>query len=382
MIGKRQLAPQQQEAAAYCSAGNFTALYQAIEADLRPWRDSGIPPQLMDSMLERFRDYPMRSKGVGVAFKGGVPFIITDPAGFEKVGHHKRLIAAHLALFSALSATFGAAIPDVEFLVGTADEPTVRLHTHANGTDPASLPFVMRFCKSDSHADLMVPDIHFFMRNFTGRTAAADLWFCDVRKHFIWQYARGANRSGLPIDVAQQPKRDMLYHASNKLLLHLDGQTCSSRLEQLLVLGSCVVKEESGYRAFFHHLLQPYQHYVPFWKEFPEEAADVMRWAAAHDGEAAAIAARAQTLAATYLHKRALMCYWLKMLQAKGGFGRRNGRSIGARAWGLAALLRYRPGPDAGDRRYPVWLPVASYMAGEGTQELERYDLTTMEFWD
>ncbi len=38
----------------------------------------------------------------------------------------------------------------------------------------------------------------------------------------------------------------MLYHSSHKWLLHLDGQSCSSRLEQLLALGSLVVKEESG----------------------------------------------------------------------------------------------------------------------------------------
>ena len=39
------------------------------------------------------------------------------------------------------------------------------------------------------------------------------------------------------------------------------------RLEQLLVMGSLVLKEESGYRAFYHHLIKPYEHYVPVWKE-------------------------------------------------------------------------------------------------------------------
>ena len=28
-----------------------------------------------------------------------------------------------------------------------------------------------------------------------------------MRKHFIWEWARGANRSGLPVDVAQQVRR-------------------------------------------------------------------------------------------------------------------------------------------------------------------------------
>lgn len=39
------------------------------------------------------------------------------------------------------------------------------------------------------------------------------------------------------------------------------------RLDQLLALGSLIFKEESGYYAFYHHLLKPYQHYVPFWKQ-------------------------------------------------------------------------------------------------------------------
>ncbi len=38
------------------------------------------------------------------------------------------------------------------------------------------------------------------------------------------------------------------------------------RLEQLLAMGSLVVREESGFRAFYHHLLQPGVHYVSFWK--------------------------------------------------------------------------------------------------------------------
>ena len=35
------------------------------------------------------------------------------------------------------------------------------------------------------------------------------------------------------------------------------------RLDQLLPLNALVFKEESGYRGFYHHLLKPYEHYVP-----------------------------------------------------------------------------------------------------------------------
>ncbi|GFR46627.1 hypothetical protein Agub_g8232 [Astrephomene gubernaculifera] len=408
----------QQEAAEYCTTGNFTALYGAIERDLQPWRKTGITADLMDWVLRGVSKAPLRDKGVGIVFKGGKPFIITNTAAFETVAHHKRLIIAHLALFAALSATFGPTIPDVEFLVATADEPSSLLHRYGNGSNPLRLPPVLRFCKSNSYADILVPDVHFFMRNFTSRllsvasnfsntwpwsakkqdlfgrfspykraanmhapelyrrgkggkdictVADPNLWFCDVRKHFIWEWARAAKRSGLPVDVAQQPKRDMLHHASHKWLLHLDGQSCSSRLEQLLVLGSCVLKEESGYYAFFHHLIQPYQHYVPFWKERPEEAETAMQWLASHDDQAQRMAAAAQQVATTFLHKRALMCYWLKLLQE------------------LASLQRFTPGPEGPEgvqRRYDFWTSVEEYMEGEGGRELARHKLENMEFWD
>ena len=77
---------------------------------------------------------------------------------------------------------------------------------------------------------------------------------------------------------------------------HVDGITCSSRLEKLLSLGSLVLKEESGYRAFYHRLLQPFVHYVPFWRHRPQEALQAVDWAQAHDAQAAGIARAGQAL--------------------------------------------------------------------------------------
>jgi hypothetical protein len=50
----------------------------------------------------------------------------------------------------------------------------------------------------------------------------------------------------------------------------LDGITCTGKLEVVMALGSLVLKEESGYRSFFHRLLQPFVHYVPFWRHRPQ----------------------------------------------------------------------------------------------------------------
>jgi hypothetical protein len=54
------------------------------------------------------------------------------------------------------------------------------------------------------------------------------LLFCEVRPHFM-AWSEGQKREGRAIDVARQPRVDMLDHAKFKWLLHLDGQTCSSR---------------------------------------------------------------------------------------------------------------------------------------------------------
>ncbi|KAG2487165.1 hypothetical protein HYH03_014147 [Edaphochlamys debaryana] len=356
-------------------------------------------------------------RGVGIAFVGGKPFITTDTSVWNHILHYKLLVVAHLALFEALSKTFGAAIPDVEFFVSTTDEPSVLLGAEEDErkkSKPPGVPPVIRFCKADGFADILAPDIHFFTRNFTTslleraaefnavrpwarknaslfgrfspyhrhvplglpplqreglggqgicRPVSASVASCWVRRHYMGEYVPAARQQGLLLDVAQQPKKDMLHHASHKYLLHLDGQSCSSRLEQLLVLGSAVVKEESGYRAFFHHLLQPYKHYIPFWKKRPEETADALAWAADHDDEAAQIAASAQRLALQYLHRRALMCYWLTLLKE------------------LSGLLRYKVGPDAG-RTYRHWTPLEEYMRAEGDKELEKKRLQHMEFWD
>ncbi len=41
----------------------------------------------------------------------------------------------------------------------------------------------------------------------------------------------------------------------------------------------------------------------------------------------------------------------------------------------MSSLLRYPPGPEAGARSYPVWVPVDTYMDKEGYKELEAHGL-------
>lgn len=39
-----------------------------------------------------------------------------------------------------------------------------------------------------------------------------------------------------------------------------------------------MAQEESGYRGFYHHLLRPGTHYLPFWRERPEEVRQDRTW--------------------------------------------------------------------------------------------------------
>ena len=72
------------------------------------------------------------------------------------IRHHVALITAHLRFFEALGRAFP--IPNVEFIIATFDVPTIRLDRVPPGQPPVPL---LRFCKSDAHADILVPDIHF-----------------------------------------------------------------------------------------------------------------------------------------------------------------------------------------------------------------------------
>lgn len=50
----------------------------------------------------------------------------------------------------------------------------------------------------------------------------------------------------------------------------MDGIGWSDKLTGLMLTGSCILLEQSGYRPFFGRQLRPFVHYVPFWKTRPQ----------------------------------------------------------------------------------------------------------------
>ena len=135
--------------------------------------------------------------------------------------------------------------------------------------------------------------------------------------------------------------------ARRRYIVHVDGAACSSKLEKSLALGSLVIKEESGLRPFYAALMQPFVHYVPFWRHRPQELLWALAWARANDEEAQRIAAAGRSLARRAFSPGALRCYW-------------------ATLWiHYARLLRFRPGP-------PQRLYTAAVRAEEFLAEIER----------
>ena len=288
---------------------------------------------------------------------------------------------------------FGPLIPDVEFVISTIDRPLLL------ATDPKGVyEPVFRFCKTDSHSDILIPIFHFYMKHYSSQLLDKASWInkqhpwasrepvlfgrfspylrhmhpndsftarvgaggrsictvdsprttaCTVRRHFM-DWAKAAAPDRINVNGGHIP---MLKHAQYKYLVHLDGQGLSSRMDLLLPLNAVVFKEESGYRAYYHHLLQPYKHYLPFWKTRPEEALTQLDWAAAHDEEARQVAQRAQDFALRYLSRSARACYWLRLLTD------------------FSQLLRYSPGSRT-SRYMSYYIPVQEYLDTVAT----RYD--------
>ncbi|KAG2454068.1 hypothetical protein HYH02_001109 [Chlamydomonas schloesseri] len=146
---------------------------------------------------------------------------------------------------------------------------------------------------------------------------------CMGREHFV---TRVAKQDSERLDVKFAGMQPMAGHARFKYLINLNGQSISSRLEQLLPLGSLVFTEASGYYAYYYRTLLKHRvNVLEFWRRWPEEVFEELDWAQAHDEEAEAVAAEGARTAATFLTGAGRTCYWFRLLH------------------GLAHTLRFEP---------------------------------------
>ena len=177
---------------------------------------------------------------------------------------------------------------------------------------------------------------------------------------------------------------DIKDHGRYRFLLHLDGHSCSWRLQFLLATNSAVLKQQSYFweyycepthdasrtarvaplpiRARAHHppppplprtsvsahpapraradsLLQPHQHYVPFWESSPLDVLDALENASAprHNGAMRRLGLEGSRLAHRLLNAHARQCYWRALL---GLYATRLQRPPSLAAWPRAQPAR------------------------------------------
>ncbi|GLI62738.1 hypothetical protein VaNZ11_005470 [Volvox africanus] len=344
-----------------------------IARDLQYSRKLGISLNSTLYMSARFGSVHMR--GLTVGFFGGTAYLLT-PTDFRNLSHHAPLHLAYMRMMLHLESSFGAALPDVAFVLTTSDTPRYVSPLLVNSTSPLSelrsyepgfVPGPYPVCgigKSDFFPDfLLVPNFHFHMKLYDQTFLAAIPEFnkmswrdrkpvlfgrfsryrtnrvsediftykagpegrricykgnrtCPFRDFFINKIVP---KDPARMDVSFIGRVSMLRHSHYKYLAHLDGQGISSRLEQLLSLGSLVFKEASGYYAYYYRsLLQHRVSLVEFWRDEevdgPEDVLRELDWAEANDEEAARVAAEGQRIAATYLTGNGRTCYWYRLM--------------------------------------------------------------------
>ncbi|GFR42915.1 hypothetical protein Agub_g3915, partial [Astrephomene gubernaculifera] len=217
---------------------------------------------------------------------------------------------------------------------------------------------VMRHCKAASSVEIAIPIFHFYTMHYDRRYLAT---MQRLNRERPWAdrkqaaFAAGINyhryqalpstlkhwdgmRAGQKVELVRTSFSDYLTRelrhpnisyldelralrdwAEYRMVMHVDGITCSSRVWQLLALGSVVLREQSGYFAFYDKLLTKFVHYVPFWTHRPREVLWAYNWVAANPVEAQQIAARGQAFAASHLNQQAVECFWLLLLRRYAG---------------------------------------------------------------
>ncbi|PNH06041.1 KDEL motif-containing protein 1, partial [Tetrabaena socialis] len=402
----------------HCS--RYHAFGPGIEEGLLLWHDDeGISERLIERTI-RERSLQARVPGLPLAILGGQLYVINGRA--QALANAMPWQADNLVVYAhalrSLVARWGTALPDVELVIESADVPTQDLAEPAAAAAPGQaepdawgdphgrLP-VMRHCKTASSPDILIPTFHFYTMHFdTDFLAAADRferdnpWSAKLPAAFgagtsyhrqqgspsttkAWDGKnRGTTvkmlRSGFSEYLSAELRHPHINYASGsvpisewgrfQMVMHLDGISCSSRLWQLLALGSVVLREQSGYYAFYDKLLTRFVHFVPFWSHRPREVVWAFNWVRANQEAAEGIASRGQMFAREYLNRQAVECYWLMLLGryarlqrfkpgVRSGAGAANGTGGGSTQPGSGELLPIDAWLAAQDGTVNGWPP-------------------------
>ncbi|QZA58134.1 glycosyl transferase family 90 [Candidatus Rhabdochlamydia porcellionis] len=100
-----------------------------------------------------------------------------------------------------------------------------------------------------------------------------------------------------------------------KYLIAVDGQTWPTSLEWQLLSNSVVLKSDSDWLDWFYELLTPYEHYVPYEKDYNDILTKI-NWLRENDGLARKISEQATEVALNFFTKEAAFVYFYKLFSA------------------------------------------------------------------
>ncbi|KAG2447469.1 hypothetical protein HYH02_007397 [Chlamydomonas schloesseri] len=396
--------------ASHCE--RWSSFERGIWENLLFWQESGISEELMGRAIEALGTEPGRTKrvGVAVAIVNGTLYVARSTPLSKTYAWwaHNLLVWVHV--LRRLVARWGPALPDVELLLGADDDPSQDVSLPDGWVAGPPLP-VMKHCRSTASADITIPTWHFYTLNATTNFFSRTHHFNQdhpwaQREHKAYgggllyhrSQAMAANRKHMETGIApgdpfmvrerfadflnkevKSPHivfdagRPLERWAAYKMAIHIDGISCSSKVWQLMALGSLVLREQSNYKAFYDDGLHSFEHYVPFWRHRPREVVWAYDWATRHDAAAARIAAAGQAYVRDMLTSQGLECYWLLLLQQYSGLLRYTpGGQQGARRVGAAAAAA--AGPEAAAGAGVAAVPTAGRQRRRGGRRLAGLD--------
>lgn len=361
---------------------DYNPLYAAVYDDIQYWAVRGVTEADINTAIYHYTSENWNA-GVSFLFDNGKVYLTSrirpNFPGRDALIHYAQVMLT-------LQQEIGKYIPNVEFVINYFDVPDYdRYRDEVWNKSVTPLP-VMRYCKVDQHTHagrhIMVPYIHFYDkhieehlisnidqitekvpwekkqgklrgqfslydRKFYPKRGSQGELLLNPRQYFIQNLA-----PRFPDDIDVNQSIPMIRYAKYKYVIHLDGWGCSSRLEQYLPLTVVVFREITPLRAFYHRAMLPYVHYIPFWLHKPDDILEGLEWAKTHDKEAHQIAINAREFARKYLNRKALTCYWLKVLVE------------------FAKCFRYHP--SRATRRYDYIISVEDFLATDNEATVQQ----------
>jgi hypothetical protein len=251
--------------------------------------------------------------------------------------HAREIIIYILALESLVH--HNHTIPNVEFVIAVNDQvlPNTKLP-------------LFRYCTTVESFDIPIPSFHFYSFHKVFKTliqppqkyewyekeASAYASFTPYERMFdpklpstmhrwvnktidvstrmvrglMEEWSRDYASYNPPITLTTKSTKPMVEWGKHKYIVHIDGISCSNKLEESLATGSLVFKEESGFSSFFHTLIQPFVHYIPWFKTTHDDLLDGLDWAMQNDHYAKRIASNGRAFTQKYLTPPTIRCYW------------------------------------------------------------------------